>query len=149
MSERRSHFGDFTLLEHEADIGLRCTGDCWECAFSAGGTGLMDIMAEVSSIRPVEIRDIELAGGDIGSLFVSWLNELLFLRDAEELLFSSFDVRIEPQKGGRYVLKATVSGEELSQERHGLKAEVKAATFSGLRFGEEDGRFFVQCLLDL
>lgn len=149
MSEERSHFGEYTLLEHEADIGLRCTGDCWECAFSAGGLGLLEIMAEPSSVRAVDTREIEVSGGDIGALFVSWLNELLYMRDAEDLLFSSFDLRIEAGEDDLYHLKARASGERLSSKRHGLKAEVKAATFSGLKYGEKNGRYFVQCLLDL
>lgn len=149
MSEERSHFGGYTLLEHEADIGLRCTGDCWECTFSAGGAGLLEIMAEPSSVRVVDTREIEVSAGDIGALFVSWLNELLYMRDADDMLFSSFDLRIESGDEGLYRLKASASGERLSSKRHGLKAEVKAATFSGLKYGEEGGRCFVQCLLDL
>ena len=149
MPEAQSHFSHYTFLEHEADIGVRGTGDCWECAFSAGATALLEVMAEPSSVRALEKRRVDVTGGDMGALFVSWLNELLYLRDTEDMLFSSFDVRIERRKDGEYSLEADVRGEKLSSERHGLRTEVKAATFSGLRWGEEDGRRFVQCLLDL
>ena len=149
MSEARSHFSEHTFLEHEADIGLRAAGDCWGCAFSAGAAGMLEVMAEPASVRAVDERRIELTGGDIGCLFVAWLNELLYLRDAEDMLFSSCDVKISRGEEGRLNLTATVLGEPLCPERHGLKTEVKAATFSGLRYEEKGGRCWVQCLLDL
>jgi len=148
MGEAKAHFSGHAFLDHEADIGLRATGDCWECAFRAGAAGLLELMAEPSAVRGERGRTINVSGHDIGALFVSWLNELLFLRDAEEMLFSSFDVSIVLGSGG-YKLAGVIYGETLSQERHGLKTEVKAATFSGLKYGEEAGGCFVQCLLDL
>ncbi len=149
MSEDRSHFSRYRFLEHEADVGVRGEGDCWECAFAAGALGLLEIMAEPSSVRDVEERHIELRREDIGGLFVAWLNEMVCLRDVEGLLFRHFDVDIEEDEEGGYVLRATARGETLSQERHDLRTEVKAATLSGLKFGEEEGVRFVQCLLDV
>lgn len=149
MAETRSHFSRHSFLEHEADIGVRGVGDCWACAFAAGALGLLEIMAEPSSVKPVRKSVVEVDGNDIGALFVSWLNELLFLRDTKDMLFSSFDVHIERARKGRYVLKASARGEPLDPVRHNLKTEVKAATFSGLRYGEEEGECYVQCLLDL
>ena len=149
MGGARSHFSQHTFLEHEADIGLRGTGDCWECAFRAGAAGLLEVMAEPSAVGAGRKRTVKVSGHDIGALFVSWLNELLFLRDAEGMLFSSYDITIEKLGSGGYRLAGVILGEKLSQERHGLKTEVKAATFSGLKYGEEAGSCFVQCLLDL
>lgn len=149
MAGTRSHFSRHYFLEHEADIGLRGAGDCWACAFSAGASGLLEVMAEPSSVKTVEKRIIEVAGRDIGALFVSWLNELLYLRDTEDMLFSRFDIQIERVRESGYVLRGSALGEPLAAERHGLKTEVKAATFSGLKYGEEEGECFVQCLLDL
>lgn len=149
MAGDESHFSHYTFLEHEADMGIRCTGDCWECAFAAGAKALLEIMADPGSVNPVRDYKIAVRGHDLGALFVSWLNEILYLRDAENMLFSKSDISIELEKDGMYTLSAVAWGEELSFERHGLKTEVKAATFSGLKWGDEDGRRFVQCLLDL
>jgi len=149
MTKGRTHFSRHSFLEHEADIGVRGEGDCWPCAFSAASAALLELMADPSSVEPEVSRRIGLEAGDIGALFVSWLNELLYLRDAEDLLFSWFDISIEERSDGRVTLEGFVRGQRLSAERHGLKTEVKAATYSGLRYGEEEGVRFVQCLLDL
>jgi SHS2 domain-containing protein len=149
MGRNRKHFSRYSFLEHEADIGIRGTGDCWECAFAAGAAALLEIMAVPESVERVRRYKIRVRGRDLGALFVSWLNEILYLRDTDDMLFSSFDIHIEIEEDGLYSLDATLRGEELSIERHGLKTEVKAATFSGLKWGEEPGGRFVQCLLDL
>jgi SHS2 domain-containing protein len=149
MTDEQQHFSHYAFLEHEADMGVRGTGDCWACAFAAGATALLEIMADPGAVECREEHRIKVRGHDMGALFVSWLNEILYLRDAEEMLFSSFDIHIQREADGLYTLDATAWGEGLSADRHGLKTEVKAATFSGLKWGDEDGRRFVQCLLDL
>ena len=149
MARDEAHFSGYSLLEHEADIGIRGTGDCWECAFVGGAKALLEIMADPASVSGSRDYKIAVRGHDLGALFVSWLNEILFLRDTEGMLFSDFEAHIERGKDELYTLEAIARGEELSPEKHGLKIEVKAATFSGLRWGEEEGRRFVQCLLDV
>jgi SHS2 domain-containing protein len=149
MARGKEHFSDYSLLEHEADIGIRGTGDCWGCAFAGAAEALLEVMANPALVGRVRDYKITVRGHDVGALFVSWLNELLFLRDTEGMLFSECDVRIEQDRDGMYALNAVAWGEELSPEKHDLKIEVKAATFSGLRWGEEEGRRFVQCLLDV
>jgi SHS2 domain-containing protein len=63
----------------------------------------------------------------LDGLFFDWLSELVYLKDAEGVLFSKFDVRIK--KNGAYELKAVASGEEISQKKHGLRSDVKAVTY--------------------
>ncbi len=149
MPEERSHFAHHEFLEHEADIGVRGVGDCWECAFAAAARGLLEVMADPSSVMAVDSREIEVTGGDLGALLVAWLNELLYLRDVDNMLFSSFNVKISRMEDGAFKLVGVAKGEPLDPERHGLKTEVKAATFSGLKCTEEGGRCSAQCLLDV
>jgi SHS2 domain-containing protein len=144
-----SHFSEYEFLEHEADIGVRASGDCWECAFKAGAVGLLEVMADPSAVKGTAERKVSLSAGDVGALFVSWLNEILYLRDAEEMLFSSCEISIARRSGDELELRAALKGEKLDPKRHGLKTEVKAATYSGLRYEEAGGRCAVQCLLDL
>jgi SHS2 domain-containing protein len=149
MPEGRSHFAHHEFLEHEADIGVRGVGDCWECAFGAAARGLLEVMADPSSVAAIDTREIEVTGRDLGALLVAWLNELLYLRDVDDMLFSSFSLKITRRDDGTFGLTGVAKGEVLSPERHGLKIEVKAATFSGLKCVEERGRCLVQCLLDV
>jgi SHS2 domain-containing protein len=55
------------------------------------------------------------------------LQELVFYKDAELLLFSGYDLDIS-QGIGKWRLSATIRGEELSPEKHELGADVKAVS---------------------
>jgi len=134
----------YKLLEHEADVGITASGKTWEEAFSEGAAAMLSIMAEPSKVAAKEEIRIQVNAGDKAALFVEFLNEILFIRDAKGLLLKKFDVTI---KGNALAGKAF--GEKLDQKKHGTKIEVKAATYAGLKAWEEKGVKHVQCVLDV
>jgi len=68
---------------------------------------------------------------DLDLLLLRFLNELIYLRDAEQLLLHAGHVRIDRHDRAR--LEAELWGEAIRRERHALATEVKAATAHGLR----------------
>ena len=64
-------------------------------------------------------------------LLLRFLNELVYLRDAEQLLLHAGRLRVESNERAR--LDAELWGEPLRPERHALATEVKAATAHALR----------------
>jgi SHS2 domain-containing protein len=74
-----------------------------------------------------------------------WLNELLYLLDAKELLLSMFEIAgIE-----RFHLEATVSGEKIDQGRHRLLGEIKAATYHQMTVERRDDSWFARIIFDV
>jgi len=134
----------FKILEHEADVGIMSSGDSWEEAFSEGAIGMLGIMADAEKVEPKEEVEIQANANDIAALFVEFLNEILFIRDSEEMFLSKFEVTIKDNS-----LAGRAWGEKIDQEKHSVKIEVKAATYSGLKAWEEHGEKFVQCILDV
>ena len=59
------------------------------------------------------------------------------------MFFSKFEVKIKDNK-----LKSTVYGEAIDIKKHKPKIEVKAATYSGLKFWKDE-KFNVQCIVDV
>lgn len=55
-----------------------------------------------------------------------WLAELIYLKDAKEMFFGKFDLKIE--KKNKYVLSARVFGEKIDYKKHKVKVDVKAVT---------------------
>jgi len=131
-------------IEHEADIGIVGSGETWEDAFAEGALAMLGVMAEVETVEAKEEVGIQVSANDRDALFVEFLNEILFLRDAEDLFLSKFEIRIDGNQ-----LAGKGWGEKLDQKKHGVKIEVKAATYSGLKTWEENGQKFVQCVLDV
>jgi SHS2 domain-containing protein len=139
----------YKYLDHEADIGIQATGDSVEEAFVEGAIATFNVMADIHEVKPLIEIDIKCEGNSIPLLFVGWLNELLSSADLNEMLFSGFSVTHILEKQGSYSLAGKAIGEKIDPKRHELKTEVKAATYSGLKYEVKGDKHILQCILDL
>jgi len=135
---------DFEILDHTADVGIIAYGNDMKQAFTNTAKGLFSLITELDNIEEVLHRDIELVAPDQESLLVEWLNELIYLFDAEGVIFRRFDiVELDDTR-----LKARSYGERVDSSKHKLKTGVKAATYHMLKVDKTDG-CKVQVLLDI
>jgi len=135
---------DFEILDHTADVGIIAYGNDMKQAFANTAKGLFSLITELENINEVLYRDIELVAPDQESLLVEWLNELIYLFDAEGVIFRRFDiVELDATR-----LKARSYGEKVDSSKHKLKTGVKAATYHMLKVDKTDG-CKVQVLLDI
>ncbi len=135
---------DFEIIEHTADVGIKACGTDMKEAFINAARGLFSLITELDDIEEVEHRDIELTAPDQESLLVRWLNELIYLFDAESIIFRSFEVI----RLSSVALKARAYGEKVDSSRHRLKTGVKAATYHMLDIDKNRG-CRVQVLFDI
>ncbi|NTW59088.1 MAG: archease [Nitrospirae bacterium] len=134
----------YETFEHEADIGIRGFGTTLEEAFANAAAALYSVMVDITRVDRKEFRGVNVSADDQEQLLVEWLNALLAVSDIERLVFSRFEVRIE---GNR--LAGTAWGEHLDRTRHHAHVEVKGATYHMLSVRQEDGRYVVQCVVDV
>ena len=142
----------FRFREHEADMGIVGEGSDTEEAFQEAGKALFHIMVDIAGVRDREKVTFEITSESIEKLFINYLNELLFLKDSKEMFFSTFFVNIHKHNVEglpRYRLKAKVFGEKIDVQRHFIKTEVKAATYSGLKVYDLGGKTFAECVVDV
>jgi len=102
------------------------------------------LITELDDVEEILYRDIKLTAPDQESLLVEWLNELIYLFDAEGIIFKRFDIT----ELNNTRLKARSYGEKADSSRHGLKTGVKAATYHMLKVDKNDG-CKVQVLFDI
>ena len=136
--------GDYEIVDHTADVAIVARGADVGEAFANAGRALLSLVTDPDSVAEVEERRIELSADDLADLLVAWLNELIYLFDAENLLLSRFDVRLVGDTG----LVATGSGERVDKTRHRIKLGVKAATHHMLEIDRDNG-VRLQVLFDI
>jgi SHS2 domain-containing protein len=135
---------DFEFIDHTADVGIIAYGTDMKQAFANAARALFSLIMELDDIREVSHRDIEVTATDEESLLVAWLNELIYLFDAENMLFKRFDIiQLDNTK-----LRARSYGERVDSSRHKLKIGVKAATYHMLKVEKNNGAK-VQVLFDI
>ena len=106
---------------------------------------LMNVVTDVDRVQPQQLVEVTCEGDRHEILLVEWLNALIFEMATKKMLFSRFVVTIEEGN-----LRGQAWGEPIDFFRHELIVEVKGATFTELKVGEEpDGRWVAQCVVDV
>ena len=135
----------FELIEHTADIGVRAFGATREEVFENAAAGMFSIITDTAGVREQECVEMRLEAGDLETLLVEWLNELLYLSDSRGLLFERFEIR----KLGETYLEASACGEQADSERHELKTDIKAATYHMLKVTETPNGWQAEVIFDI
>lgn len=136
---------DYELIDHTADIGIKAYGENLSEAFAHAAKGMFDIITDSSQIESKGEYQIELSADELDQLLVDWLDELLYLQGAENLVFGEFNVSVDEEKGR---ISATVSGEEFNTEKHKIGMEIKAVTYHMLEV-HKGNPCFVKVLFDV
>jgi SHS2 domain-containing protein len=117
-------------------------------AFAAAAQALLAATVEdPERVAEREVRRLELAEPDLDLLLLRFLNELVYLKDAELLLLRPRAVRVslDPEPH----LEAELAGERIDARRHRLAADVKAATAHGLSVARTPGGWEARATLDV
>ncbi len=129
---------------HEADVGVRGMGPTPAAAFEQGALALAAVVTDPESIRHTQTVPIECRAADLESLFVTWLNALVFEMATRRMVFSSHAVTIDGTR-----LTGTATGEEVDVARHQPRVEVKGATYTELCVDQQNGAWRAQCVVDV
>ena len=142
-----------------ADVAFEAWGETLEAMFIAAAEATMNVMvADLDTISPVLHRRLEVSADAIDMLLFALLQELIFYKDAEQLLLRVNNVQIGcpdpgetstiPEKGWEATatlnpqpatlpisnhdrilhLTADACGEMLNPDKHDLIVDIKAVT---------------------
>ena len=132
-----------------ADIAFEATGRDLPELFMAAADATMNVMIDnLDAIEPRETRHIELSNDKLDMLLFDFLQELIYFKDAEQLLLRVRDARIE-KRDEKYFLTAKAAGERLDAARHHQRADVKAVTLHGFSVEKQDDGWKATVLLDI
>ncbi len=132
----------FQVLEHTADLKVRVFGKTPEELFQNAAFALAVNQKGDDNFKGTPIKKkIKISAEDQNSLLVDFLNQLLYLSDIEERVFSKVEIKKIDKKN----LEAETSGYKYDQ----LNLEIKAATYHGLEIKKEKGQFVAEIIFDI
>ncbi|NLT91523.1 MAG: archease [Actinobacteria bacterium] len=135
----------FELVDHTADIGVRVWGPTAAEVFEEAGRALFSLVCDPLREGELEEVELELEAEAADLLLAAWLNELLYLFEARQLVLTEFEVR----ELGERRLRARVAGEPLDVGRHIMCGGVKAATLHELRLEQRSAGWEGFVVLDV
>jgi len=135
----------FEIIDHTADVGIVAYGTNLEELFSNAALALFSLIVEPGSIEEKLHRNLKVSSEDRDSLLVNWLNELIYVFDAEHILFRRFDINSLSEN----LLRATCYGESFNPMKHKIKIGVKAATYHMLTLEKNTGGYKARVIFDI
>lgn len=81
----------FEIIEHTADVGILARGVDPEEVFEQTSLGLFEIQG-LWEPGEGERVDIQLEARDIEALLVDWLNELIYIHESRDAVFTAISV---------------------------------------------------------
>ena len=124
----------YKLLEHTADAMVEAYGKDLGERFGNAAYAMFDLMTDLKKVEPKGELRITLSGESRDQLLVDFLEQLLFLHETEDLIFSKFEVKTDGKK-----LEALVWGEKFDEKKHSKRTVVKAITYHRMEFNDEKG----------
>ena len=135
----------YELVDHTADIGVRLWGPTAEEVFEQAALALFSLVCDPLETGELETVEVTLEAEGMDLLLAAWLNELLYVYEARELVLTQFDI----DELGEHALRARVSGEPFDAHRHIVCGGVKAATLHELALERRDDGWQGFVLLDV
>lgn len=139
------------LLEEiaTADMAFEAWGESREELFAACADALLRTMVEdPETVKRRQELTIRLEHEELDLLLFSFLQELIFFKDARRLLLHADGVRLE-EHDGVFRLTASAEGEMIAPHRHSLIVDVKAVTLYRFRVAFEDRLWKAVVVLDV
>lgn len=110
-----------------ADAAFEVVGKDLNEIFRDAALATFSEMVDIYAVKGAETREIKVEAEKLDDLMFKWLEQLIYLKDAENMWFNKFDVDVK-KKGKNYSLEALVYGEPITQDPKKMRTDVKAIT---------------------
>ncbi|OGL48274.1 MAG: hypothetical protein A2161_20640 [Candidatus Schekmanbacteria bacterium RBG_13_48_7] len=135
----------YRQINHTADLAIEITGETVINLFENSAHALYDFMFQKEKILPEVSVDVNITGTDTEDLLIRWLNELIFITEMDEIVFSEFHIK-EFQKNHLF---AEVAGERFKEEKHNIQKPVKAATYHNIEIQQDTDGYKTVIVFDI
>ncbi len=126
-----------------ADVAFEAWGQNVQDMFIAAAEASINVMVdELKTIEEIERRRIGIRAESIEMLLFEFIQELIFFKDAEQLLLRVSRLLIEKENSG-FNLQADLYGEVLDPSKHALNADVKAVTLHRFQVEQTPGEGWI------
>jgi len=132
-----------------ADVAYEATGKTLEELFESSARALTNSMLEkLDSIGNSESVKFSLKADNEEKLLHDFLDEIVYYKDAENLVFNEYSLKITREEGG-YDMEAVLNGEKINQKKHNINVDVKAVSWHKYKVGKDNDGWKAFVILDV
>jgi|SRR3989344_5123310 len=132
----------YEFLEHTADIKFKAYGKTLEEAFENTTLAISEYLSREEKISSKKGKTITIHGTDLENLLYNFLDEIIYLLDAENFLVAKAEVKILGNN-----LKATLYGDD-SKNYKDLD-HIKSPTYAEMHVKKSNKGWEIQAVMDV
>jgi SHS2 domain-containing protein len=133
----------FEELSHTADVRIRVKAATLDLLFADAFSALMQTLFGSNLAGGIK-KELKIETGDLESLLMDFLSEVLFICEVEGLVFNQANVTVHGNS-----LTAILDGEPFDRMRHAGGTEVKGISYSGLSVTQDTNGYMLDILFDV
>ena len=132
-----------------ADAAIEVSSNSLEGIFIDSGKALTNTMVDdLKSIKTNKKYTFKVESQERDLLLFEFLEKLVIEKDANQMLFSEFEVKIN-QTNEKFMVSVIAHGEHIDYDRHELCADVKAVTLHKFNLTKEKEDWKAEMILDI
>ena len=137
----------YRFIEDEAtaDIAFEATGKTLEEVLESSALATTNVMVrDLKKVYHSQRVTFSVKGDSDEMLLFNLLQEIIFYKDAKQLLFSKYAIKL-----GKNSVECVAEGEKIDQKRHDLVVDVKAVTMHLFELKKAGNGWKAHVILDI
>ena len=133
-----------------ADAAFEARGDSLVELFEGATQAMIELMVDPQTVSPGWRQEIRLRESDPAELLFDWLSHLVFLKDAQSVIFREAQISLhhdEFEPG--WQLHGVVFGDAIDPSHQSLRSDIKAVTKHQYSVAQNHGQWVARVVLDL
>lgn len=139
----------YEFLNHTADVQIHAWGNDLTEAFESAAVAMTAYITDIDTVEESTKETIYAEADDLEGLLYRYLDEVIFLFNADPFLLSKRVKILEFNCDTRFSIKAECYGETFSLEKHPQGTEIKAITYSAMKITDKHDRHEVFFVVDI
>ncbi len=132
-----------------ADVAFEASGRNLNEMLESAALATTNVMVkDLKTVKPKVSKSIKIKAENEEMLLFNFLQEIIYQKDANLLLFSKYAVKTKKTRSG-YELSGTAKGEKLSMKKHELMVDVKAVTMHMFEVRKTKAGWKARIILDI
>jgi SHS2 domain-containing protein len=139
----------YEFLEHTSDIGVRVKASSLESSFEESACALLYLIFGKNQLENLKLTSdtaiVTISGIDRESLLINFLNEILYLIDADNIYPTNIRVQIKSENN----LTLLFNKNYFDLENYPINLYVKAVTYHQLKILTENKDIIIEFFVDI
>lgn len=136
---------EFADSNIKSDLVIRIHSKSLEELFLDACKAIAESLANTKTVDKKIVKKITIKGEDLKELLFNLVEELIFLKDSETMVFNSFEIIRSTKKE----VIINCYGEKIDFKKHELRNDLKAPTMHLLKVEKNDNEWIGEIVVDL